>query len=190
MEKNLNWWMPVLKGAAFFALGILVINQPDESMQAILKTLGIALIFIGVALSTFSYYTKNKLEGYKNYLMMGVILLLAGLFIVFNPESSGRIIAIIFALAIGFSGVVNLLLSLNLKKWGSPFWSLTISVSIIELIIATIFIVNPQIAGLTLVTVLGVGMIIFGLLNVLIGVNLKRSKNYFIENNDENNSEL
>jgi uncharacterized membrane protein HdeD (DUF308 family) len=43
------------------------------------------------------------------------------------------------------------------------------------LIIAGIFIFSPNIAGLTVMTVLGVGMIVFGMANVIIGINLKRS---------------
>lgn len=178
-ERKLNWLMPLFKGIAFVVLGIIIINQPDESMKVIIKTLGIALVFIGAGISTFSWYTRNNLNGYKNYLIMGIVLLAIGMVLIFYPESSGRIIAIGFALVIGFSGIVNLIISSNLKKWGAPRWFWIFIVSILELLIAIVFILNPKIAGLTFITVLSVGMIIFGLLNILISVNLKRSINYF-----------
>ena len=182
-EIKLNWWTPLIKGIAFFALGVFVINQPDESMMAILKTMGIAMILIGAALATFSYYTRKNLSGYTNYLIMGVVFIALGLYLVFKPDNSGRILAIAFALAIGFSGVVNFAVSLNLKRYQSPYWLWTMVTAIFELIIAIIFLLDPKIAGLTIITVLGVGMIIFGLLNVMISVNLKRSMNFINQQN-------
>jgi len=55
MEKEINWWVPVLKGLVFFALGIFIINQPDDASMAFITYIGLTLILIGIALAAFAY---------------------------------------------------------------------------------------------------------------------------------------
>ena len=175
MEKEINWWVPVLKGLVFFVLGIFIINQPDTAEQAFITYIGLVLILIGIALSAFSYYTRKKLEGYKNYLVLAIVLIVLGVFMLVNPELAEKLLGISLGLVVGFSGVMNLLVAFSIKKEKVPFWIWVLVVSLIELLIAATFIFYPDIAGLTLITVIGVGMIVFGMANVIIGINLRRS---------------
>ena len=188
MEKKINWWVPVLKGLVFFALGIFIINQPDTSMEAFITYVGIILILIGIALSAFSYYTRNNLHGYKNYLVLAIIQIGVGVFMLIQPDLARKIFEITLGVVVGFSGVMNLLVAFNIKKQNVPFWVWVLVVSLFELLIAFIFIFYSDIAGLTIMTVLGVGMIVFGMANVIIGINLKRSVSFInsLESNDQN----
>jgi uncharacterized membrane protein HdeD (DUF308 family) len=95
-----------------------------------------------------------------------------------QPDTGQRLLEISMGLVVGFSGVVNLMIAINLKKENVPFWIWVLTVSGFEILIACIFIFYPDIGGLTLMTVLGVGMIVFGMSNTIIGINLKRSINY------------
>ena len=92
-----------------------------------------------------------------------------------NPELAEKLLGISLGLVVGFSGVMNLLVAFSIKKEKVPFWIWVLVVSLIELLIAATFIFYPDIAGLTLITVIGVGMIVFGMANVIIGINLRRS---------------
>lgn len=175
MEKELNWWVPALKGLVFFVLGIFIINQPDTASEAFITYIGLVLILIGIALATFSYYTRNKLEGYRNYLILSIVLIALGVFTLVKPELAEKLLGITLGLVVGFSGVMNLLVALSIRKQKVPFWVWVLVVSLFELLIAYVFIFNTKIAGLTLMTVLGVGMIVFGMANVIIGINLRRS---------------
>jgi len=184
MDKSLNWWVPTLKGIVFFGLGIYIINQPDEKMEGFITSIGLILILLGIGLTAFSYYTRNNLTNYKTYLFLGIFLIIAGLFMMYSQELAEKFIGITLGAIVGFSGVMNFLVALTIKKDNVPFWKWVLAVSIIELLIALIFIFYPTIAGLTLITLLGVGMIVFGMSNILIGVNLKRSIT-FINNIEE-----
>lgn len=184
MEKTLNWWVPVLKGIVFFGLGIYIINQPDQSMEAFITSFGLILIILGIGLTAFAYYTRNNLTNFKSYLILGIALILVGFFMMFNEPLARKFLQLIMGGVIGFSGVMNLLAAFTIKKQKVPFWIWVLSVSILELIIAFIFIFYPTIVGLTLMTLLGVGMIVFGMSNVLIGINIKRSIS-FIKNLEE-----
>jgi uncharacterized membrane protein HdeD (DUF308 family) len=184
MEKEINWWVPVLKGLVFFALGIFIINQPDDASMAFITYIGLTLILIGIALAAFAYYTRNSLEGYKNYLVLAIVLIVLGIFMLVDQKLAETWFSITLGLVVGFSGIMNLLVSFSIRKQNVPFWVWVLVVSLFELLIAGVFIFYPRIAGLGLITVIGVGMIIFGMANVIIGINLKRSAS-FIKSIDE-----
>lgn len=183
MEKEINWWVPALKGLVFFILGIFIVNQPDTASKAFITYIGLTLILIGIALSAFAYYTRNKLDGYKNYLVLAIVLTILGVFMLINPALAEKLLGITLGLVVGFSGVMNFLVAISIRKQSVPFWIWVLVVSLFELGIAAIFIFSPEIAGLTLITVLGVGMIIFGLANITIGINLKRSISFIKSSN-------
>ena len=184
-EIKINWWVPILKGLVFFALGVFVINQPDESMKFFISTLGLVLILLGIGLVSFSYYTRNSLSNYTHYMIFGIVQILLGIYIYFNQESAGRIISVIIALIIGFSGVMNFLTSLSIRKYSVSFWKWVLVISLIEIILAILFLFEPEAMGLTIISFIGVGMIVFALLNILIGVNLKRSINLLKSENTD-----
>src|SRR5210317_1995748 len=94
-EVKINWWVPIVKGAVFFVLGIFIINQPDESMKMFITSLGLILMLIGIGLTAFSYYTRKTLSNYMSYLIFGVVQIILGIFIYFNPDWAGRILATI-----------------------------------------------------------------------------------------------
>ena len=97
-QTKFNWWVPIVKGVIFFALGVFIINQPDASMKSFIASLGLILIVIGIGMTSFSYYTRKSLSNYTGYLIFGIVQIVLGLFIYFNPQWAGRIISLIIAL--------------------------------------------------------------------------------------------
>ena len=176
MEKSkLNWWVPLIKGLVFLVLGVFIINQPDESMKFFISSLGIVLILLGIAVASFSYYTRKRLSGYMSYLVFGIVQIVLGLIVYFNQELGVKIIAWSIALVVGYSGVMNFMASIVIRNMGVTLWKWVMLIAIVEGLIGLMFILDPEAFSLKAVTVLGVGMIIFGLLNMLIGVNLRRT---------------
>ena len=87
--------------------------------------------------------------------------------IYFDPETGKRIISWSIALVVGYSGVMNFMASVAIRKMEVILWKWVMLIAIAELFIAIMFVFYPKAFGLAAVTVLGVGMIIFGLLNML-----------------------
>ena len=116
MKKQINWWVPILKGLVFFGLGIYIVNQPDESMEAFITSVGLILILIGITLSALAYYTRKKWVNFKSYLVLGIVQIGLGIFMLMNQEAARRIFEIAMGLVVGFSGVVNLIIATNIRK--------------------------------------------------------------------------
>ena len=66
-------------------------------------------------------HPKNK-EGYKNYLVLAIVLIVLGVFMLVNPELAEKLLGISLGLVVGFSGVMNLLVAFSIKKEKVPFW--------------------------------------------------------------------
>lgn len=113
--KNWGWVLAV--GILSFAVGVLLVRDPQVSMATLPFYVGFALMFQSISSIGYAYDLKDSgVMDWGNLLAMGILGLLFSFLLIWNPMFSGMTIVIWTGLAFLFSGIYVIYLSLKLKK--------------------------------------------------------------------------
>lgn len=172
-EKKSVVLRSILVGIALIALGILAIifrAQIVAVVSTILKWIaGGILITSGIFMIVAFIRDKSKVYS----LIIGILAVIAGiLMFIFN------LVIILLAVFIGISLLLNGGLKIReavaASKVKAKMWYLSLIIGIINLILGVLILVYPFIGmatiGITAVIILGVGMIVTGILDIVHGI--------------------
>lgn len=103
-KELLNWKARLIEGLLSLALGLVIVFNPQSAAAFLLIIVGLWAIFIGIVFIA-SYFNKNTPDLTRTFsLIVGLISLVLGAIIVFNPFESTRFVVVligIYALAFG-----------------------------------------------------------------------------------------
>jgi uncharacterized membrane protein HdeD (DUF308 family) len=107
---NERWYLLLPEGIIGLLLGVLILSRPELIATVFVAIIGIWALIIGAVLM-FSFF-RNKNAGFTNTIMLlvGVLSVITGGIIVFNPFESTRMITVligIYALIYGLFSVIN-----------------------------------------------------------------------------------
>ena len=109
-KNNSKWYLLLAEGIIGLILGVLILSQPKLVATIFITFIGIWAIVIGL-IFIFSYNRTVNI-GFANKIMLlaGILSLIMGGIIIFNPFESTRFITIlvgIYVLIYGISSIIN-----------------------------------------------------------------------------------
>ena len=113
-----NWGWHLLLGILTLAVGILLLTRPAEvSMVVLAFYIGFTVLFrsiwaIGLAIDMRSY----RLLNWGNVMILGILGMLLGFLLIWNPLFAGLSAVVLTALAFIFGGITHIIIALRLKK--------------------------------------------------------------------------
>ena len=172
-----HWYIPLIVGLLFIALGIWTAFSPAESY------LSLAIVFIwmfiagGILEIYFAVANKEELDHWGWELTGGILTLVIGLIMAFNPAISLVTLPFYVGFVIMFRSIRAISGAIELKKYGVLDWGNLLAMGILGLIFSFILLWNPVFAGLTIVIWTGLAFMIIGGLAVYFAFKLKKLKN-------------
>ena len=153
-------WTDIVISIIFIIFGVLLVAKPEETKGAISIILGILFIAMGV-LKLIEYYTSET----KDDLMLTVALVtvIFGVIILFASDAVLTFFRVILGVWIIVTGVMDLQTILIWKQVRSPYWTVTLLLTIFMILSGIIILVNQGIV----LTVLGGLIIIYGILDII-----------------------
>ena len=112
-----------LNGVIMLVIGALVVFKPSFFISLIPLMLGIVILFSGI--SKLQDGISAKRLGYQNstsYILLGVINIIFGLVILFNPFSAANVMFMIIGVGLIYSGVSDLYVTIFLTKRFKDFY--------------------------------------------------------------------
>lgn len=138
--KNAKW-ISLMIGVLLILSGVIFFSRPIESLLSLVNIISFIFIMVGV-LRIIRYFTDRIFKS-GAFLVGGILDILLGILIIYNQPFS----IIAFTTFLGFwqivSGVSEIAISIDLKKFNLPRWWLGIISGILGIIIGFIFINNP-----------------------------------------------
>ena len=126
ITKNENGfdWGSLLLAVLFFIAGWTALNNPLTTLIALGLMYGITAIVQGVSVLMYYFELKKVLPGNPWYLILiGVLDLLVGLYLVFNPAVSVTFLPMLFVFWFLIDSIMNIFLAFRLKdSQRSWFW--------------------------------------------------------------------
>ena len=157
-------------------LGIMTLVTADKALEIICYIACGALILTGIAL-IIRYLTRTMEENMaSNSFLLGFVLLLLGITGVIKAEAIVNFIPFALGFLIAVNGIRELQNAIDVYRLKLPKQWVVVLVSLVNLVLGVVLMVNPGFAADVLMKVIGVGLILSGVSDLITTmVVLKRS---------------
>ena len=150
----------------FCIVGILFIALPEISTKIVGIEIGIAAIVFGIV-KLIGYFSKDLYRlAFQFDLEFGILMVVLGTIVLFNPKNVMAFIAAAFGIAILFDGLFKIRIALDSKRFGIKDWWLILSLAIIAGIIGVALIFDSAFGAGVLTILMGVSFLSEGILNL------------------------
>ena len=143
-------------------LGIVLVIWPHILGVMLCYLLGGALIVMGV-FQLISFLRGERLGFYNKFvMMMGIVLVLLGIWICAQPRIVLSIITVVVGIIVLIHGLMDIQYTLDIKKAGSEKWWIALIAAALTLIVGLLLMLNPFTAYEITMVLLGVAMLYDG----------------------------
>lgn len=169
-----HWWLYMLCGILCMVAGIAVFIFPMESYMTMGLLFGILILFVGAAQLIVASSSGNYLA-MKGYVIVGGILdLIMGIILCINPAVSLVLMPVLLGIWMLYHSFMIMAFGGDMETFRIDGSGWTIAGGALLMLLSIFVLVNPMSAGVaTVVTLAGVGLIVFGLLLCLLSFKLK-----------------
>lgn len=168
----------MLIGILFIGTGIYSFVSPTSAYEALAIVFSISFLLSGLSEIAFAVSNKDEMDNWGWTFAFGLLTTIVGFMLVFNPILSFEVFAYYIGFLVLFRAISGFSIAFELKNYGSKNWVITLLFSIFATIFALIILSIPELAGLTAVIWMGVGLIMIGLIAVFFSIQLKKIKDF------------
>lgn len=168
-------------------MGIALIIRPDFFTRVVGLVVGGVITAMG-AVALLRYFIRTKTDpNNASGLISGVILVLAGVFVMVRPDFIPKVIAFVFGAYMLISGITNIQGAFALKKNNSTRWIKAMVSAVLTTLAGLMLVINPILLSDVTFRLMGVCLLISGMSNIggtlLTGRN-KKDPNIRFDNRD------
>ena len=110
-SSTVRWFMPIIAGA----IGIVLIVDPGQSLQALVMVIGIATLLVGaVQLAVGLGFQGHSSRGIL--LSLGILGIIAGILMLSFPLIAAWVLSIFFGVQFLFAGIIRLAAASQLRR--------------------------------------------------------------------------
>lgn len=172
MTLSHNWWALVLRGLAAVVFGLLAFFKPITTLSALVALVGIYLLFIGAFATVSAFGAMDHHEHWGFLLFEGIAAVAAGIALFIWPQRSALALLYLIAFWAIFTGIAQMS---SAARWrGTPFggWGIGIG-GALSVLFGILLVAFPGAGALSVVWLIGVYALLFGLLNIGLGIQLR-----------------
>ena len=167
MEKFLKkaGWTSIVNSLVLAIIGIVMIYNPQTTMQFISTILGIFFIVMGIIKLINYFVTKGNSSLFTNDIAWGIISIIIGLVVIVYSSTIENIFRIMIGIWIIYSGFTRLNLSFKLKSVSQKVWAFVLILSVLMIIGGLYVTFYPG----ALIVTLGVIILIYSIMDIIEG---------------------
>ncbi|ENB4167355.1 DUF308 domain-containing protein [Stenotrophomonas maltophilia] len=171
-----SWWILLLYGLVALGFGIIAIaiGWPLSAAMALAWTLGVMAIVEGV-ISLFALISGGS-GASRGWLALYALASLGfGILAVINPLATASVLVLFLAAWLLVAGIYRIVFAIRVRKQIQGEWLLILS-GVLAVVLGLLFAANPY-AGVAVTTLwIGIGSLLYGLLQVLVAFKLRNLK--------------
>lgn len=167
-----SWWVYLLNGILFILLGTWMLTTPAESFKTFSIIIGLIVALSGLSEVIASIYYRKKHEEWAWNTFGGLLDLLIGVLILFDPEVFLIIVTLIISLSLLFAAVVLIRSSITSNREGRSSWPWKLAFGILILLLGIVLILHPQVLAVTMMFWMGISFISLGIVRIFMAFQL------------------
>ncbi len=171
-----SWWVLVLFGLLAIAFGVFAFAAPSRTLIALVWTFGILSLAEGVVSLIAVFFTKAAALPFSRWLLAlyALLSIAFGLLAVTNPQAMKDALILLLAAWLVVAGVFRIVYAFRARN-SDAFGAWLIGVSgVLALVFGILFFAYPASAILALTIWIGIGALIYGVLQVVAGLLVKK----------------
>lgn len=173
-----NWWMFAVRGVAAVIFGVLAIIWPKETILALVLLFGayalvdgIFSVFVGIASSRY-------FERWWAVLLEGVVGIIIGVLTFFYPNITGLALLYFIAAWALITGIFEIVAAIQLRRVITNEWAMILS-GVLSIIFSILLFVFPSASAVSLVWLIGIYAIVFGITLIILAFRLRGLRKEF-----------
>lgn len=165
----------------FLALGIFLMIFPGTANNVVGYILGTFIIISGINAIVKFFLNQSALRFFDFEFAFGILSILAGLLVIFNPLAFTSVITIGLGIWLIISSTIKMQYAFALRVYRSPSWILTLVIGITTLMLGLLVIFNPFEGQLLLTRVIGIFISFYAVLDIVECLLLKKDARIFLK---------
>ncbi len=167
-SSGVNWLIALLKGVMLVIFGIWLLKSPSENLSKLSIFFGVLIIIGGLLEVALAINNIQKQKKWEWALTSGILDLLLGAFLVANPALILLFITIFVSIWLFIRGVISIRIALIHKKTNDSNHNFSLVLGIILILLAVIFVLHPQVFGITIVFWTALSFICLGVFRIIL----------------------
>lgn len=165
MEKFLKkaGWTSILTSIILAIIGLVMIYNPDTTMQFISTVLGIFFIVVGMIKVINYFVSKGNSTLFTNDIAWGLIAIIIGLVTMIYSSTIESIFRIMIGVWIIYSGFTRFSLSFRLKNVNDKLWAIVLSLAVLMIVGGLYVTFYPG----ALIVTLGVIILVYAIMDLI-----------------------
>jgi len=172
-----NWWIFLIIGVLLIFGAIWMFKTPVESFVSLAYLFSTLILISGVLSIIFALANKDDIDNWGLYLAGGILDFVIGFILLKYPGLTLVLFSMFIGFWLMFKGFNTISASFKLKKEGQENWMWILFFGVLIVIFAFMSIVNPLIGASYLVYTLALSILLLGIVNIFLGLQLKKVKN-------------
>lgn len=161
----------------FLIIGIILVTSPVTVLAVVTYVIEAILIIWGIITIVNYVRVESKNDVFSLGFVQGVVCILLALFLIVNPMILTTILPICIGIWMIFGSLSRIQVAIKLNAWGQKTSAWYILLAILMFAIGLVVICNPFKTAALIVQMLGVGIIIYSILDIIEGIGTIRFLN-------------
>lgn len=168
------WIWSVVRGVLAIVFGVVALVWPTQTAVVIAVLVGIFALVDGVV-DLIEAIRYRGAPGVSLRVALGVTSLVLGLIILIWPKTSLAVVAVLFAIWWILIGALQIVANLQIRKQAGSTWVWGAIAGALAVIFGGIVLFTPKVGVITVIWIVGIWAILFGLLLVFLGFQLRKA---------------
>lgn len=171
-----NWWMFLLRGLLALAFGIVALFFPASAFLSLVVVFGAFALVDGIFAIVSAFTSNAKSENWWWLILEGLVGVVIGVLTLIQPAAMGEAWLILIAAWAIVTGVFEVITAIRLRKMiEGELWM--IIGGLVSIVFGILVFVYPASGAVAVGLIIALYAILFGLLFVMLGLNLRKFKN-------------
>ena len=166
-----NWWMFAVRGVAAIIFGVLALIWPGQTLQALVLVFGAFALVDGIFAVIVGIASRRYFERWWAVLLEGVAGVVIGLVTFFWPNITGLALLYLIAAWALITGIFEIVAAIQLRRVITGEWMMILG-GLLSIIFGVLLFVFPSAGAISLVWVIGIYAIVFGILEIVFAYRL------------------
>jgi uncharacterized membrane protein HdeD (DUF308 family) len=168
------WWLVLIRGILAILFGLFALFAPGTALLALVFVFGAYAIIDGITAIIAGIRHRKEESHWGWHVFQGVVSLIAGIVAFAWPGIT--VLAILFVIAFWsiVNGVAQIVESFTMRKMGASTWGWMLAGGIVSVLFGIVLFAQPGAGLITLLWLVGIFSIIFGVIMVVWALRLRR----------------